>query len=252
MRMKGTADRTSDEPQQTEATAGALHIPSFRRQLDIQALDERESALSENAARALAECRRALTDFEYDHARTCFNEAVSTFRLSQHVVALKTAAPHEEAGESIHLVHSACLYEVYRELIKSTNEAIAYVIGSRVGSIVTMERSVILPLDSSSRGHANANPEFCRKLLVECERFGTVLAAYFHTHPGKGAANTQPSDIDLTTQAEKEAGGYPTIGGIFSRDGYLRFFTDQMEFHVHVLGKEIEHEGRNLFRLTTT
>lgn len=247
-RIRTMTERTSRRRQSEDAIIREPLVPNIAVLSDLQALHERDTALSDNAARLLTECRRSLSDFDYDRARMHFDETLGVCRLRQHLAELQMDLSRHDTH--LHLVHSACLHELYRSLVTTADEAIAYMIGSRIGPVLMMERFVLLPLDSASRGHANANPEFIRKLLIECERYGTVLAAYFHTHPGHGSGNTQPSDIDLTTQADKERGGYSTIGGIFSRDGYLRFYADQLQFRVRVLGKEVECEGTNLFRLS--
>ena len=47
-------------------------------------------------------------------------------------------------------------------------------------------------------------------------------------HPGSGADSTQPSGIDYRHHRRLEKGGFQALGIIMTRDGYVRFYTDEM------------------------
>jgi hypothetical protein len=229
--------------EESALTANPAHI-------DLQALAFRAEALNDRASALVSDGRRALADFEFELAARRFDEAAALQHVRRHVLDIQYSASSLGDQRTVHVVNASCIYDMYRQLISSQHEQIRFVAGSRIGAFITMERPIELKLDSASLGHASANPEFTRKLLIECEKFGSVFAAFFHAHPGNGPENTRPSSIDLATQEGYERGGYRAIGGIFSRDGYLRFFTHAMPFQVKIIGKGIENEGSCLYRLT--
>ncbi|MFA5143757.1 MAG: hypothetical protein WC522_06290 [Candidatus Omnitrophota bacterium] len=79
-----------------------------------------------------------------------------------------------------------------------------------------------------------------KKLIELDEKYGHLLLAVFHSHPFKGIAGTCPSGIDRNLQNGIEASGYKTIQAIFSRDGYIRFFSNKLDFEIEVYGKGVE------------
>jgi hypothetical protein len=90
-----------------------------------------------------------------------------------------------------------------------------------------------------------------RDLLIEIdERFGHFLHGLFHSHRGTGIKTSRPSSIDLNTQSRYEEGGYQMIGAVFTDDGFVRFFSHQLPFEIHVYGKGVERHGDTIFRLT--
>jgi hypothetical protein len=56
----------------------------------------------------------------------------------------------------------------------------------------------------------------------------------------------------MNYQKRLEAGGYNAIGGIFTRDGQIRFFSHKLPFMVEVYGKGVEQIEDTLFRFTKT
>ncbi len=79
-----------------------------------------------------------------------------------------------------------------------------------------------------------------KKLIELDEKYGHLLLAVFHSHPFKGVAGTCPSGIDRKLQNGLEMSGYKTIQAIFSRDGYVRFFSNKLDFEIEVYGKGVE------------
>lgn len=246
--MKPLIDRIAPRAQhQSEQESMTSIDPTL---IDLQSLTHRAEALNDRASSLVSDGRRALADFEFELAARRFDEASALQRVRRQVLDLHYSASPTSDQQTLHVVNASCVYDLYHRLMSSQHERIWLVAGSRIGAVITMERPIELKLDSASLGHASANPEFTRNLLIECEKFGSIFAAFFHAHPGNGSENTRPSAIDLATQESYEKGGYRTIGGIFSRDGYLRFFAHTMQFQVKIMGKGVENEGNCLYRLT--
>lgn len=92
-----------------------------------------------------------------------------------------------------------------------------------------------------------------KKLIELDEKYGHLLLAVFHSHPFKGIAGTCPSGIDRNLQENLEGSNYRAIQAIFSRDGYVRFFSNKLDFEIGVYGKGIEkiseRENEKIFKL---
>jgi hypothetical protein len=84
---------------------------------------------------------------------------------------------------------------------------------------------------------------------------GHAALAFFHSHTMRGAQNTEPSGEDRSHQSRFEA-HYSLIGGIFSLDGFVRFFTNELPFTMDIYGAGMEalldEPCMKLFRLPKT
>lgn len=76
------------------------------------------------------------------------------------------------------------------------------------------------------------------KLLDLTEKHGHPLLAMFHSHISRGASSTKPSSTDIANQERFVKLGCDAIGGIFSLDGYVRFFSTCTNFELTVFGKQ--------------
>ena len=79
--------------------------------------------------------------------------------------------------------------------------------------------------------------------------YGLLPLGYFHSHPGCGPRATRPSDTDRQTQAIMEESGSKIIGGIFSRDGFVRFYANDWEPDIRIVGKQIRKVAQNVYHL---
>jgi proteasome lid subunit RPN8/RPN11 len=112
--------------------------------------------------------------------------------------------------------------------------------------------------DVTGRGHiahVTADPRKLANALLMMERAGARLAAWIHSHPGRGPSATMPSAIDRDQYADWVRHYSETLVGIIVvRDGFIRFWGDAVESgrsRVEVLGGDVRGagEGRNVFRL---
>ncbi len=148
------------------------------------------------------------------------------------------------------VVGSELLYKAFHKLCAIPTESILYASGNCFGDSYTIERLIDLKLDQSKYGYAKANLEFSSQVLIGLEKYGSLFTCYFHAHPGRGINSNFPSSIDYANQDRLESGKYKTIGGIFSRDGYLRFFTDKLEYKIIISGKGVEYVSEGVYKLT--
>ncbi len=145
---------------------------------------------------------------------------------------------------------SLFLYRCYRYLTSmGPNEVFHFVTGIRVGWMRTFDYMQQVKMQTQSPVQVKTDINSVAKTLITMdEMFGHRLHAHFHSHPGNFSS---PSGIDLDYQARIEAGGYNAIGGIFTRDGQIRFFSHNLPFIIHVYGKGVEQIDDTHFRFTT-
>jgi hypothetical protein len=86
--------------------------------------------------------------------------------------------------------------------------------------------------------------------LAKLDSWGVPLVAHFHSHPSNGPEANHPSGIDRSFQERLERGGHVAIGGIFSQDGYLRFFAgDDSRFQISIFGNHVKEISKNVYRI---
>jgi len=79
-----------------------------------------------------------------------------------------------------------------------------------------------------------------KQLVALTERDGHALLAMFHSHIMRGAESTQPSDTDIANQERFAAIGWDAIGGIFSLDGYVRFYSTCKDIDIDLYGNRAD------------
>jgi hypothetical protein len=139
-----------------------------------------------------------------------------------------------------------CFWHLNRD---SQNESIVDISGISYGHILMMERMEEIDHESASAVHARTDLQSTFRTLMTIDAYGGLLAGVFHIHPGRGADSTRPSGTDIVDQARRERAGMKAIGGIFSRDGYVRFFSHNMPFEVQVIGKGVREHGGHIFKI---
>ena len=168
-------------------------------------------------------------------------------RALQDVVNLQNV----KDDEPVYLVSSSLLHEAYGLLTKTRDESLIYATGAEdSGHLFALTKLVTFDLESASSAHASPEPKSQLKALGKLEKDGERLLATIHSHPGRGEKAATPSTVDLSTQAELERLGYPTIGVVVSRSGHIRFYTKERPFRVAVSGAGIERLDEKLFRLS--
>ncbi len=96
--------------------------------------------------------------------------------------------------------------------------------------------------ESQSAGFVSADRKATHNQIVALtEHSGHELLGMFHAHKSVGAKSTIPSQIDIQNQERFVKIGWEAIGGIFSDDGYARFFSTwkDIEFLIYGHGAEL-------------
>ena len=161
----------------------------------------------------------------------------------------RRAVAHD--GRPLYLVGSRFLMGALDTLTETPDEHLVYATGPEDGKeSFALSQLVTFKLAMKSQVSAAPDPISQTAALTELDERGERLLAVLHSHPGHGAGATTPSSVDQSTQEGLEKMGYPTIGAIFSRDGFVRFFSVNRPFRVAVSGTGIEQAGEHVYRLT--
>lgn len=132
---------------------------------------------------------------------------------------------------------------------ENNNEWVHYATGIEVGDWRTVDRIVKFSFAQQSVAYVESDAASSRDALIQMAEFGYRLHAVMHSHPGHGANATHPSGIDYDHQRRLERGGYVVVSGIYSRDGFVRFFTDDIQFQIEIFGEGVKQHESNLFEL---
>ena len=139
------------------------------------------------------------------------------------------------------------LHECFKYLVSSSDEVMHLVSGVKLDeNLYTLDRMAKIQFEANI-GSAKANiKDLFSKLNEMDDKYGHPLLAVFHSHPGIGKSGTFPSGIDRNLQTSLEKNGYKTIQAIFSRDGFIRFFSNELPFKIELFGKGIQKlEGQS-------
>ena len=130
-------------------------------------------------------------------------------------------------------------------------ESFVYVTGLQFDSrTFVLTHLIPVAFDEQTSGGVRVNDASNSAALAMLDAAGLPLVCHLHSHPSTGIDATQPSGIDRAYQARLERGGHVAIGGIFSQDGYLRFFAgDPNRFVVRIHGKGIVEVEQHVFKL---
>ncbi|HUT60686.1 MAG TPA: hypothetical protein VNA25_22805 [Phycisphaerae bacterium] len=159
--------------------------------------------------------------------------------------------PCAPVGPPLFVISSLLLHECFRTLTRTGDESLHALTGLVFRRTRVLERIVALRLRRQSVAGAEASNESLASELLRLYDFGMLPLAYFHSHPAYGPSATVPSSTDRQTQDAMEKSGSQILGGIFSRDGFVRFYANRAEPNVRVVGKRVREIERNVYHLET-
>jgi hypothetical protein len=160
-------------------------------------------------------------------------------------------AEFEEPRRPRFVASSFFLRECFRDLTRDNKEDFFYITGSEIGQTLVLAQKCRFEHLRRTVVGVIGDPTSTHRLLVKLDQFGHRLLAHFHSHPGRGIDSTRPSGTDIDYQSALERAGYPTLAGIFSRDGFIRFFRLDENFDLQIHGKGVEHVQAGIYRLTS-
>lgn len=150
---------------------------------------------------------------------------------------------------SIYTVSSFFLNDCHSFLFKENNkkESMLLVTGIKYHKLFTLEKIISVDFEIQSSSFIKGDIFSNMKQLLYLEKFGYKLHAWFHSHISNGKSSILPSTVDVRQQEDFESGKYPTIGAIFSKDRYVRFFSVDKKFKIVVYGKGVDVIDENTF-----
>lgn len=208
--------------------------------------------LSENLAATLEQLRQQAWQTDGTTMPEATYERLKRLRqIRAALAALMTQSKVEDARHFVYLISAAFLRDAFYALTKTRDENLVYATGPDDGTrLCALTRLVTFNL--AQRSVAQAVPEQSSQLaaLSQLDKNEERLLATLHSHSGIGARSTMPSPTDRSTQQGLERNGYPAIGAIFSRDGYVRFYSVNRLFRVAVSGAGARQIDDYLFQIT--
>jgi proteasome lid subunit RPN8/RPN11 len=155
----------------------------------------------------------------------------------------------KENNRLVFISSSLFLHESFDYLNKGKPESLHFVTGPQLGNKAILDRIIPLLLQTQTFIFARADSVAVRKALIYLSRCEHKLQGCFHIHPGVGIDSTIPSGIDLRLQETLDRGGYGAVSAIFSRDGYIRFYSS-LDFEIQIYGKGAEKIDARVYRIT--
>lgn len=134
-------------------------------------------------------------------------------------------------------------------LTMDEKEYMVYMTGTEEDGRIYLTTLLHFETERSVAG-VHGDPQSVLQAVLKMERAGHRLYGWFHSHPGSRAA-CSPSSIDTGMQRRLEGLTYPAIGAVFTRDGYLRFFSVDRKFQIQIHGEGVRdvEAGTNLYKI---
>lgn len=148
------------------------------------------------------------------------------------------------------VVSSLFLHECFKPLTADQKEQFFFVTGPEVDGVMVLSKLCAFEHLSRTELGVVGDPSSTHRLLGYFHQCGHRLLAHFHSHPGYGPDSISPSGTDINYQTRLEGTGCNTVGAIFSRDGYFRFFRLDPRFEVTIYGAGVEHVSDTVYKLT--
>lgn len=209
------------------------------------------SAATDAIADAVQRGNRAVADQYVARLAHIFDVIETVDDASRALLAVHPQAMQASGPACTYVVSAWFLTQCAETLLADPqgHEQLHFVTGVRIDASRTLDRMVPVPIESHSAIHATADQTAAQQALLELDTWGHTVHGLFHSHPGQGREATRPSSTDLATHERYERGGYPLIGAIVVRDGYVRFFTHRADFSITVFGEGVQQLEARLFHL---
>jgi len=152
----------------------------------------------------------------------------------------------EDKLPEIFIMDVLFLKECYQSLFPGKDEEEVFLTGVKIGKINVLTRKIEIETESSGKKVQDI-PESSSRELREIDKQGMPFLGVFHSHP-KGFS-PRPSNQDLDQFETYEDHGFRALGGIFTKNGSIRFFTNNLVFEVLVAGTGVKKKGRKLYKI---
>lgn len=176
--------------------------------------------------------------------------------VSRYRIVSDEAWKHLQADASpsvpVYSISSVFLRDAFSALANAPEEDMRFATGIEVGPrAYAITRLLQFKLSLRTVVAAEGDQVSVNKVLIFLHNAAHKLLATVHIHPGSGEHATLPSSTDLDFHRRLELGGYPVVGAIFCRRGFIRFFSHKRTFNISLYGKGVEAVSENVFKLTS-
>lgn len=133
-----------------------------------------------------------------------------------------------------------CAHDLTRD--PAMNERLHLITGTETSNgTKVLSRIERVELEQQSPAYVKANDADAHlRIVTLSEVHEHTLLGVFHSHMAHGAEATRPSGTDLAFMARLAKIGCYALGGIFSLDGYVRFFLPSKPFTIDIYGTGVE------------
>jgi hypothetical protein len=200
-------------------------------------LEERDS-LAERIARYAR--RRDVKNIEFCNRRLA--DTLQTISILEKVGARPIPLTHE------YVFSSWILRDSFHRCMEREEEGIHFIAGIQLEEMRVATRIISFPYAYRSVAGAKGDHRATHQIMIETHEMGHTLLALIHSHPGTGLHANRHSTEDHRTHTLWEKTSR-MIGGIWSRDGYLRFFSVGLPFSIRIVGDKMQEVERNVFQI---
>ncbi|MBS3787566.1 Mov34/MPN/PAD-1 family protein [Candidatus Bipolaricaulota bacterium] len=234
------------EDLEKEAVTGLIDLIFDGRGQETKTIGEPDSFSLENMSKKVQV--RALLEEEVDQIEEKIQNMVLEKNFDQdkpleHLMSLArtwkamkllTSDEIDELPE-VFVMDVLFLKECYRSLFPGEEEV--FLTGVKTGKINVVTRKIEIET-KSTENKVEDLPESSYRELRKIDKQGMPFLGIFHSHPQ--GFSPRPSKRDLEQFEKYEDHGFRALGGIFTRNGSIRFFAQHLDFEVMVTGTGIE------------
>jgi len=246
-----------NEDLEKEAVSGLIDLIFDRRGRNTKTIGEPDSFSLENISRKVL--ARALLEEEVGKVEKKIQNMVleknfdqekpleQLIRLARTWKAMKLLTSDEEDDmPEIFIMGVPFLKECYRSLFPGEDEEEVFLTGVKTGKLNVLTRKIEIETESSEKKVEDL-PESSYRELRKVDKQGMPFLGVFHSHPQ--GFTPRPSSRDLEQFETYEDHGFRALGGIFTRNGSIRFFTSNLDFEIMIKGSGIEKREENLYKI---
>ncbi|MCC6678639.1 MAG: hypothetical protein IT436_16010 [Phycisphaerales bacterium] len=146
------------------------------------------------------------------------------------------------------VLSSWMLRDSFRICTRTADEGLHFIVGIEHDGLAIGTGIALFPCAERSPVRAAGEPRATHGVSIEAAETSHRVLALLHSHPGTGPHANHPSSTDLHTHRLWETTSN-LIGGIWARDGYLRWFSADKPFAVEIVGGHMERIDDRLWKL---
>lgn len=168
--------------------------------------------------------------------------------VNARIQALESLRPGDPPRPGEFLLSSWALRDSFRLCTETPDEGMHFIIGVKLLGLMVATGIAEFPYAERSIVRAIGQAASTHGLTIEAAETDHDILAIAHSHPGYGPEANHPSGTDLATHRLWERSRH-LVGAIWSRDGFVRFFTAGRPFRVRVLGSHLEQVDTHVWKL---